>query len=381
MRPSSIDELDVAAAATRRAGPPGTTRRRPPRRADRRDRRRDLASRRLGGRPRGSRRRARRRVRRARHGEASQARRYERGDRHGALRRCRRSGTRAEDLLACALTALLPPLAEALPRRRLQVACPRPRGERRRQPRIDRARDERPLDEPRRAAGRRRSGARPPKIQATAASRARSGSRDLRLDHLCAQVQQHLRDVDLDRADLVARAAEARGVRQRGGVLDPDELRREDRADRARVHRAVGVTAGARVDRADVEAGAAADAVRAPARPTSSREHARAAVVEQHDVELLRPVALRDAGPERRVRVHPLAGRRARQELQEDLEVGEASAASFSIPRIGHEHGRQRRAHAAVSLRLDDADRARLGDAEVGAADADLRASRNRSRR
>ena len=38
-------------------------------------------------------------------------------------------------------------------------------------------------------------------------------------------------------------------------------------------------------------------------------------------------------GPERRVRVHPLAGRGARQQLQEDLEVGEAGS-SFSIPSI-----------------------------------------------
>ena len=48
----------------------------------------------------------------------------------------------------------------------------------------------------------------------------------------------------------------------------PVELRREDRADRARVDRAVGVAAGALVDRADVQAGRAADAVqRLRARP------------------------------------------------------------------------------------------------------------------
>ena len=80
--------------------------------------------------------------------------------------------------------------------------------------------------------------------------------------------------------------------------------------------------AGARVDRADVQAGAAADAVQRLAADLVA-EHARAAVVEQHDVQLLRPVAGSDAGPERRVRVHPLAGRGARQQLQEHLEIGE----------------------------------------------------------
>ena len=72
------------------------------------------------------------------------------------------------------------------------------------------------------------------------------------------------------------------------------EQRGEDRADRAGVDRAVGVAAGALVDRADVEAGRAADAAqRLPADLVG--EHAGAAVVEQHDVDLLRPVAGRHA--------------------------------------------------------------------------------------
>ena len=52
---------------------------------------------------------------------------------------------------------------------------------------------------------------------------------------------------------------------------------------------AVGVAAGSRVDRADVQAGAAADAVRAPGgRPR--RQHAGASRIEQDDVQLLRAV-------------------------------------------------------------------------------------------
>ena len=155
-------------------------------------------------------------------------------------------------------------------------------------------------------------------------------------------------------------------------MLDPPQLRCQDRADRPRVDRAVRVPARARVDRADVEARAAADAVQSlPAHLVG--EHARAAVVEQHDVQLLRPVAVGDAGPERRVRVHALAGRGARQQLQEHLEVGEARQQLLD-PEHRHEHRGQRRAHAAVALGLDDADRSRLRDPEVRARDADARA-------
>ena len=91
----------------------------------------------------------------------------------------------------------------------------------------------------------------------------RAGVLLLVADDLAAEVDQDLGDVDLDRADLVAGAAERGGVGERAGVLDPDELRRQDRADRAGVDRVVGVAAGPLVDRADVQAGAAADAVAA----------------------------------------------------------------------------------------------------------------------
>ena len=87
-----------------------------------------------------------------------------------------------------------------------------------------------------------------------------------------------------------------------------------------------------RVDRADVEA-REQRMQRSVCAPDLVGEHVRAAVVEQHEVELLRPVALVHAGPERRVRVHPLGRRRARQQLEEDLEVGERGT-TFSIPMI-----------------------------------------------
>ena len=86
------------------------------------------------------------------------------------------------------------------------------------------------------------------------------------------------------------------------------------------IDRAVGLAAGPLVDRADVQARGAPDAAqRLPAERVG--QDVGPAVVEQDEVERLRPVAGRDAGPDRGVRVHPLGRRRARQELQEDLEV------------------------------------------------------------
>ena len=85
---------------------------------------------------------------------------------------------------------------------------------------------------------------------------------------------------------------------------------------------------------------------------------------------LLRAVAGRDAGPGRGVGVHPLAGRGARQQPEEHVEV---------LPGRHHlldadhrdQHLGQGQAHPAVALGLDDHQRAGLGDREVGAGDGD----------
>ena len=81
-----------------------------------------------------------------------------------------------------------------------------------------------------------------------------------------------------------------------------------------------------------------------------------------------RAVARRDARPERGVRVHPLAGCRAGQQLHQDAEVAPLLDDLLDAHH-GHERLRQRRAHAPVPLRLDDADRAGLRDREVRARD------------
>ncbi len=95
---------------------------------------------------------------------------------------------------------------------------------------------------------------------------------------------------DADRASLPAGAAEARGVGQVLRVLLSLEERGYDGAYRAGVGRAVGVAAGLAVDRADVQAGAAADAVEGLLELRA--EQLGAAVVHEDEVQLLRPVEL-----------------------------------------------------------------------------------------
>ena len=150
-----------------------------------------------------------------------------------------------------------------------------------------------------------------------------------------------------------------------GWLGDPAQLRREDRADRAGIDGAVRLAAGPLVDRADVQARGAPDAAQRLA-PERVGQDVGPAVVEQDQVEGLRPVAGRDAGPDRGVRVHPLRGRRAREQLEEDLEVAPRRDELLDAHDRDEDLG-ERQAHPAVALRLDDHDRAGLGDREVGA--------------
>src|SRR5690606_22015603 len=104
------------------------------------------------------------------------------------------------------------------------------------------------------------------------------------------QGEQHARDVDADRADLAARTAEAAGVRQIAVRLLPPERWRQHGTDRTGIHAAVGVAADLLVDGTRVQAGAAPDAVEDFG--LLAAEHAAAAVVDEHDVQLVGPVRL-----------------------------------------------------------------------------------------
>ena len=127
------------------------------------------------------------------------------------------------------------------------------------------------------------------------------------------------------------------------------------------------MSAGLAVDGAGVHAGSAADAFEGLAFDWPG-EDAGAAVVEQNDVEALGAVAGSDAGPEGVVGIHALAGCGSGQNLEHDFKVTEAGHDLLNAGQ-GDEGAGQGEAHASVALRLDDGDRPRLGDEEVGSAD------------
>ena len=111
----------------------------------------------------------------------------------------------------------------------------------------------------------------------------------LGLRDFLAQLEQHLRNIDLDRTDLGACAAQAGCERQPGIAGDAVKLRRDDGADRARVNPRIIVAADLAIHRAVIEASAAANAVQRLAL-LGIGQQLRAAVVEQQQVKLVGPV-------------------------------------------------------------------------------------------
>src|SRR5580693_3234635 len=126
-------------------------------------------------------------------------------------------------------------------------------------------------------------------------------------DDAAAEVDEDFGDVDFDGADFVAGSTEGGRIGEGLRVLHVEELRGDDGADGAGVTGSVGVAAGLAVDGAGVEAGGAADAVQRRARFRVGQD-AGATVVEENDVKMLWAVVRMNAGPERVVGVHALAG-------------------------------------------------------------------------
>jgi len=188
--------------------------------------------------------------------------------------------------------------------------------------------------------------------------------------HVAAQMQQHLGDVDLYRADLVAGAAQSGGVGERCGTPQAEELGSQDRADGARIDRAIRVAASTGIDGTDVQAGATANAMeRLP--PYLVSKHVRSSIIEQDEMKCSGAIARRHSGPQAGVGVHPLAGRAPRQQLEEDLKVTKRRD-NLLDPHYGDKRVRQGQAHPPVPLTFDDRNCPRLRDRKVGAADGHL---------
>ena len=188
-----------------------------------------------------------------------------------------------------------------------------------------------------------------------------------------AQAQQHIGDGDPHWADLLAGPAERAGLGQHMLVGQVGlEQRGQDRADRAGVDPAIGVAADRLINWAGIQAG--------PAANTHQRfgilaaHNLRAAIVEQHQVELLGAVALARAGraaDDTGVDAELLAGGRAGQHLQHHAEIIHRLDDSLDAH---HRHMDTRHAggQAGVALILDDRDRAAGRHAKVHPADAHI---------
>ena len=106
------------------------------------------------------------------------------------------------------------------------------------------------------------------------------------LELLLAQFPEQVGQRNAHRADDAALVAHRRRLRQFERVLQPDVRRRQDRADRPRVHPAVGMPADVLIDGTVVHARAAADALQRL--PYLAAEDARAPGIDEDEVHVLR---------------------------------------------------------------------------------------------
>ncbi len=187
-------------------------------------------------------------------------------------------------------------------------------------------------------------------------------------------VQQVMVQINFDGTGFGAGAAQGRGLRQMFPILKPAQMRCDDRANRPLISRAVTVTADVFENRANIQTGAATDAVQ---RVTlfGVRQQFRAAVVQQHDVKLLRAVGfarLSRPAIKRVVAGDGLPRARRRQHGQEQGEVGKSGQNLFN-PDNRHVHFRQRSGQPGIAFIFRDGNHARFGDGKVRAADAHVR--------
>src|SRR5579862_1536909 len=194
-----------------------------------------------------------------------------------------------------------------------------------------------------------------------------------------SEMKQDSRDVDLDGTDVFARAAQRRGKRQVSGGA-AEKIWTDDRSDRSRINRAVCVASYATVNRTDVEARAASDAIQRLAQH-GIREHRAAPVVEDDDVHLARPVELAFAPrprDETGVGRELLPGRGAREDFQEVAHVFELRYDLLDAHH-GDERLRHRARQASVAFVLDDDQRAGFRDRKIDSCNAEVRRQKNRA--
>ena len=109
--------------------------------------------------------------------------------------------------------------------------------------------------------------------------------------HVRTEIQKQFRNVDLHRTNFRARPAKA-GCKRKPWIFSHTmELRRDDGANRTRVHPRITVAANLAVNRTVIQACATADAIeRLP--PVRIGQQLGPAIVDQDQIELFRPIHL-----------------------------------------------------------------------------------------
>ena len=174
--------------------------------------------------------------------------------------------------------------------------------------------------------------------------------------------------IDLDGAGLGAGAAKRGSIREMLPVLQPAQMRRDHRADRTLISRSVGVAADVAVDGADIQARAAADTMKGIAL-LGVREQVRSLVVQQHQMEFLRPVGfarLARAAIERVVARQRLSGARGGKHRQEERQIFKLRK-DFLDAHQRDVHLGQRAGQPGVSFVFGDGNHSGFGDREIRA--------------
>ena len=154
-------------------------------------------------------------------------------------------------------------------------------------------------------------------------------------------------------------------------LVDPAQVRSEDAADWAGVRGAIGVAAHSAKHRADVEAGAAADAMQHVAL-FDVREQFASAIVEQYDMEFFGPIdliRLARAADQSVIASDRLAGAGGGEDGPKQREILEPRNHFFDAGERDM-NARDAGAEAAVAFVGGEGNHSRISNEEIGAADS-----------
>src|SRR5436853_5666686 len=187
-------------------------------------------------------------------------------------------------------------------------------------------------------------------------------------------MQQHVRNVDLDRAHLATRAAQRRSERKIFRSFASNQLRGQKGSDRSGIDPSIGMAADLLINRTGVQTGAAANAIERLAQVFVCK-NVHAAVIEYDYMKLLGAfVDSRCLYPayERNIGAHLLTARAPRQQPEKYREIFQPRD-DFLDPHQRHMNAGERGGQSNIALVFDEHDRSGLRHCEVSPGDAETR--------